>query len=76
LIIIYFLIDRPLKLHQYLASKTESRPVSCEYAGGRFRLNEKGLSFIGSDKDGNQLPPRWVCSSIKVVAKTRDAKKW
>jgi putative DNA primase/helicase len=57
-----------------LQSKPESYPVSCEYAGGRFILNEKGLSFIGSDKDGNPLPPRWICSSIKVVAKTRDAK--
>lgn len=57
-----------------LQNKSESRPISCEYAGGCFRLNEKGLSFIGSDKDGNQLPPRWICSLIKVVAKTRDAK--
>jgi putative DNA primase/helicase len=54
--------------------KSESRPITCEYARGFFRLNDKGLSFIDSDKDGNQLPPRWICSPIHVVAKTRDAK--
>lgn len=54
--------------------KSELRSASCDYAGGCFRLNDKGLSFIGSDKDGNQLPPRWICSPIKVIAKTRDAK--
>lgn len=58
-----------MTLHQL-----ELRSASCDYAGGCFRLNDKGLSFVGSDKDGNQLPPRWICSPIKVIAKTRDAK--
>ena len=30
-------------------------------------------TFIGIDKDGNPLPPRWICSPLYVVAKTRDA---
>jgi len=47
-----------------LKNKNELRPITCEYAGGCFKLNEKGLSFIGNDKDGNQLPPRWICSRI------------
>ncbi len=55
-------------------SKLEQQKAICEYAGGSFRLNEKGIIFVGNDKDGNQLPPRWICSPIKVVAKTRDAK--
>lgn len=49
----------------------QNRPVICEYAGGHFKLSEKGITFIGNDKDGNQLPPRWICSALSVVAKTR-----
>ena len=57
-----------------LANISQNRPTVCEYGGGHFRQNEKGLWFIGTDKDGCQLPPRWICSSLHVVAKTRDAK--
>jgi hypothetical protein len=53
-------------------NKTE--PVVCEYAGGCFKLNEQGVSFIGKEKDGNSMAPRWICSPLQVVAKTRDAK--
>jgi uncharacterized protein (DUF927 family) len=53
-------------------NKTE--PVVCEYAGGCFKLSEQGVSFIGKDKDGNSMAPRWICSPLQVVAKTRDAK--
>ena len=58
-----------------LKSKSEPRPITCEYAGGCFRLNEKGLAYIAADKDGQQAPPRWICSPIHVVAKTRDTKR-
>lgn len=56
-----------------LPNKPKQRPISCDYAGGRFRLTDEGLTFIGIDKDGNPLPPRWICSPLYVVAKTRDA---
>ncbi len=56
-----------------LPNKPKQRPVFCDYAGGRFRLTDEGLTFIGIDKDGNPLPPRWICSPLYVVAKTRDA---
>lgn len=52
---------------------TKQRPIVCDYAGGRFRLTAEGLTFIGIDKDGNPLPPRWICAPLHVVAKTRDA---
>lgn len=52
---------------------TPKRPIVCNYAGGRFRLTDEGLTFLGIDKDGNPLPPRWICSPLYVVAKTRDA---
>lgn len=46
----------------------------CDYAGGRFKVSDKGLFFLGKDKDGIDLPPRWICSPLYVIAKTRDAK--
>ncbi|WP_131777953.1 DUF927 domain-containing protein [Legionella bozemanae] len=56
-----------------LPNTPKQRPVFCDYAGGRFRLTAEGLTFIGIDKDGNPLPPRWICAPLYVVAKTRDA---
>lgn len=57
-----------------LPNTFKNRPVVCEYAGGHFKLSDKGVTFNGTDKDGNQLPPRWICSPLYIVAKTRDAK--
>jgi len=48
--------------------------VACNYGGGRFEITPHGVFFIGTDKDGNEQPPRWICSPLSVVAKTRDAK--
>ncbi|HUW79871.1 MAG TPA: DUF927 domain-containing protein, partial [Acidocella sp.] len=39
----------------------------------RFNLNEKGLWHFGVDKDGKDLPPLYVCSPLRVTAKTRDS---
>ncbi len=57
-----------------LPNTPKQRPVVCEYAGGYFRLTDQGITFVSKDKDGHQLPPRWICSPLHVVAKTRDAK--
>jgi uncharacterized protein (DUF927 family) len=48
--------------------------VACDYGGGRFEISPHGVFFIGTDKDGNELSPRWICSPLSVVAMTRDAK--
>ncbi len=56
-----------------LDNTLKQRPIVCDYAGGRFRLTAEGLTFIGIDKDGTPLPPRWICPPLYVVAKTRDA---
>lgn len=60
-------------------SGTETNPTSgdslaCDYGGGRFEVSPRGVFFIGTDKDGNELSPRWICSPLSVVAMTRDAK--
>ncbi|VEG92511.1 DUF927 domain-containing protein [Legionella spiritensis] len=52
----------------------DHRPVFCEYAGGRFELSAKGIYFFGKDKDGMDLPARWISSPLYVIAKTRDDK--
>jgi uncharacterized protein (DUF927 family) len=48
--------------------------MTCSYGGGTFDVSHRGVFFIGTDKDGNEQPPRWICSPLSVVAKTRDAK--
>ena len=57
-----------------LPNAPKQRTIVCDYAGGYFRLTEQGVTFVGKDNDGDQLPPRWICSSLYVVAKTRDAR--
>ncbi|PQO87272.1 hypothetical protein C5614_31210 [Massilia phosphatilytica] len=51
-----------------------SDSVTCSYAGGRFDVSSRGVYFIGTDKDGNEQPERWICSWLSVAAKTRDSK--
>ena len=46
---------------------------TCTYGGGRFEVTERGLYYVGKDKDGNEKPPTWICSKIRVAAMTRDA---
>ena len=47
---------------------------TCKYGGGQFSLTTQGVHFIGTDNDGNDKAPVWVCSPIGVMAKTRDTK--
>ncbi|SFV15501.1 DUF927 domain-containing protein [Pseudoduganella namucuonensis] len=60
-------------------AKAKGKPMepdseTCSYAGGTFDVSGRGVFFIGTDKDNNELPPRWICSRLGIVAKTRDAK--
>lgn len=52
--------------------KQSKKIKSFHYAGGNFELTENGVIYIGKVKDGNELPPHWICSALHVVAKTRD----
>jgi putative DNA primase/helicase len=47
---------------------------ACRYGGGHFELSGDGVLFIGTDKDGNEKAPLWICSPLSVLAMTRDAK--
>ena len=55
-------------------SRISPDSITCEYGGGTFDVSGRGVFFIGKDKDGNEVSPKWVCSPLAVVAKTRDAK--
>ncbi len=46
----------------------------CAYSGGRFVFSEEGVFFIGSDKNGREKAPVWLCSPLSVIAKTRNTK--
>jgi len=46
----------------------------CIYAGGEFEISPAGVTFIGTDKNGDRLPPYWICSRLDVRARTRDTK--
>lgn len=53
---------------------TQGDSMTYSYGGGCFEVSPRGVFFTGTDKDGNELPPRWICSPLSVMAKTRDAK--
>ncbi len=47
---------------------------TCRYGGGQFELTQRGVIFTGTDHEGIQKAPVWVCSPLGVIAKTRDGK--
>jgi uncharacterized protein (DUF927 family) len=62
-----------------LAQATEQQRIG----GGTFALLEHvkpgsatapGVYFTGTDKDGNEKAPLWVCTPLRILAKTRGAK--
>jgi putative DNA primase/helicase len=38
----------------------------------RFTVKERGVFFVGVDRDGKPTAPEWVCSRLEVQARTRD----
>lgn len=62
------------------SSKPDRRIPQTRHDGGEFELIEypqagesAGVYFIGRDQDGNAKAPLWVCSPLRIVAKTRGA---
>jgi uncharacterized protein (DUF927 family) len=39
----------------------------------RFTLENNGVKYHGTDKNGEALPPAWICSPLRITAMTRDA---
>lgn len=53
---------------------TTSTITKFRHGTGRFEVSTKGVFFIGKDKDGVDHSPKWICSPLYVIAKTRDEK--
>lgn len=57
---------------------TGPTPTECTHAGMRFVLvtdspgKSPGVYFHGKDRDGNDKLPMWLCSPLRILAKTRD----
>lgn len=58
------------------ASLDETLPAgghtSFNYGGGRFESTARGLRFVPPKEGSNQARPVWLCSPLRVIAKTRD----
>lgn len=37
-----------------------------------FHCEASGVYFVGRDRDGDELPPLWLCGPLEVTARTRD----
>jgi len=46
----------------------------CEFNGGLFRVEERGVYFIKRDDKSGEVKAQWLCSRLTLVAATRDAK--
>jgi len=53
---------------------TSKVPNTCKYGNGKFMLTEGGVFFTGTDDQGNEKAPVWVCSPLWTIAKTRDTR--
>ncbi|MBH9658482.1 DUF927 domain-containing protein [Burkholderia pseudomallei] len=56
------------------ASKPAKRPKTTQTGDGRarFRVDGRGVWYEGYDRDGNDLPPQWICDPLEVAAETRN----
>mgnify|MGYP000131917832 FL=1 len=39
----------------------------------RFEVNDQGVWYHGTDKDGKATAPIWICAPLRVTARTRDS---
>lgn len=56
------------------APKPAKRPKTTQTGDGRarFRVDGRGVWYEGYDRDGNDLPPQWICDPLEVAAETRN----
>jgi putative DNA primase/helicase len=63
-------------MQNHNATAKQGLPVvpmkSFPHGSGRFETSGKGVFFASTDRDGSDRPPKWICSPLHVVAKTRD----
>nr|WP_249177181.1 DUF927 domain-containing protein [Burkholderia ambifaria] len=57
------------------AAKPAKRPKSARASAdsqSRFTVDEKGVWYFGVNKEGDALPPQWICEPLEIVAETRN----
>lgn len=47
--------------------------VRYSFGNGRFEVSSKGVFYVEANNSGTETP-RWICSTLRVLAKTRDNK--
>jgi len=55
-----------------LTDKELDEARRCRYGSAEFLLTATGVYYLGKDKEGNALPPLWLCSYLSIAAMTRD----
>lgn len=65
--------DQVLGIERAAAKAAEDRGQSISFGEGKFIIKPSGVFFVGTDAQGDLLPPKWLCSRLEVAAKTRDA---
>jgi len=68
-------IQAALQLPAPAAPINKPEPMTCPHAGGYFELSQRGVLFHSetTDSEGKAKAPIWLCSPLRIEAKTRDA---
>jgi len=68
-------INAALQLPAPAKNLNQAKPLTCHYGGGYFEQSQRGVLFHSeySDKNGKPKAPTWICSPLRIEAKTRDA---
>ncbi|WP_316666548.1 DUF927 domain-containing protein [Ralstonia psammae] len=60
------------KMHAQVAGADGE--LTQRYGDGRFDVSKRGVFYVGTDKEGNEKPPMFLCSRLDIIAMTRDTK--
>ncbi|MBI5786583.1 MAG: DUF927 domain-containing protein, partial [Rhodocyclales bacterium] len=63
----------PDNQHQAATNKSDGDAEGATApARPHFDVDDRGVWFVSTDKEGNQLRPQWVCTPLEILARVRD----
>lgn len=63
----------PDNQHQAATNKSDGDAEGAPApARPHFEVDDRGVWFVSTDKEGNQLRPQWVCTPLEILARVRD----